>query len=897
MKLKFNPNLDFQTDAIKSIVDVFTWSEKQESKIQLMQDNDFFGNNLTINDEIIKSNLHEVQRRNGIETSDSPDLGNYSIDMETGTGKTYVYLRTILELQKEYGWSKFIIVVPSLPIRAWVIKSLEITKEHFKKLYPTINYKYYDYDSSKIKKMKSFPENTELQIMVITYQAFNSKENLIHQTEQNKEGFGEKSLMQSIARTRPILILDEPQSMEWAKTKETMKLFNPLFTLRYSATHKHEYSKTYRLTPVDAYKKWLVKWVRVIGIKQGSDANLPQLECLSIDPWKKITVSLRTVDGNGKAKKVKCKQYDDLEAKTKNPIYKWYIIEQISRRDGIVTFENGQTIEVWASYKQDTTDVMKEQIKASIEAHLSRRDELRQQGVKPICLFFIDKVKSFVEGEEEWMQSFFKEQMKAQWRTDEKIEKCFAYYFASKKNKKTNEVVEYKDELANNQKDREIEKEMYQLIMSDKEKLLSLDNEVEFIFSHSALKEWWDNPNIFTICTLKTTHSDNRKRQEIGRWMRLPVNQEGERIYDRQINKLNVVPNESYEEFVKTYQENLKDEGYSDAESTNAGENIENWNTIETIQINENKEITQRFKAFWGDINQKTYFTVSINEEALINEAIAEINSEVTSSNIHRITLTRTEAEMIIQEDNTIWAEETEWAIILNRWGEKKKYTTNGIISTLQSKVNLTRKTLWAIRTWIENKALYTRNPAQFISKVASKINLVLQRHKSQWSTYHLSEERYELENKPFITVDSTHSKLIQTTKTTGETKTKKSLYDKIMLDSDIEVKFWKELTKDENILFFFKLPSHGEKRFAIRTPAGNYSPDRWVVIKNQVGENEIHFVVENKWTEELEKLKPDEKQKINCAKKHFQTIKSNVKYNHFKNYELFKKEYLQSEE
>lgn len=894
MKLKFNPNLDFQKQAIGSVVDLFVWSQKVSNTIELFNTPDVFANDITINNELIQKNLATIQEGNDIATSPCPDLYNFTVEMETGTWKTYVYLRTIMELNQQYWMSKFIIIVPSLPIRAWVLKSLEMTKTHFKELYPTINYDYYDYDSSKLKQMEAFAEHSELQIMVITYQAFNSKDNVIHQTEKDKEWFGEESLMQKIARTRPILILDEPQSIEWAKTKAMMKLFDPLFTLRYSATHKHDYSMTYRLTPAQAYRAKLVKWVRVIGIEEWTDSNLPQLECLSIDPWTKITTSLRVVDNNWKAKKIKCKQYDDLEKKSKNWVYKGYIIENISRANETITFMNGQTIKIGESYQQDTTEVMKAQIRNSIQAHMQRRAMLRELWIKPLCLFFIDKVASFI-GEGERIQSYFSEQV-AQYSEIQAPKSSYAYYFAGKKNKKTWETTR-KDTLWNNAKDREIEKEMYRLIMSEKEELLWLHNTTEFIFSHSALKEWRDNPNIFTICTLKTTHSESRKRQEIGRWMRLPVNQDWERVYDDQINKLVVVPNESYKAFVEGYQHDMEKEWYTKKEANEAWSTIENAKTIQTVPLNEDESIQQHMSDFWNRINQKTYFIVSLSDKDLIRDCILRINEELNYGSVTKVRISRTEAEMIVREDDTMDAIETDGESTIKTAIHSREYLIPWVLTLLQQRTNLSKKTLAKIRAWIELKDLFAVNPMQFASLVSWYIKEILQKQKSMSSEYHLSKETYKIEWKKSIEIDTDVTKTISTLQETLWGKhIKKSMYDLIVVDSTIEEDFWTQLANDSNILFFFKIPSHSKwgEWFNIRTPVGRYSPDRWIVVNNkESGLPELHFVVENKWTVDYNQLKSVEQFKISCAKKHFNTLKKWVKYNYFKNYDVFKKNYL----
>ncbi len=892
MKFQFDPDQGFQKIAIQSIVGIFEWIQTQDGQTIQIQSGDqtflpsfidVIPNSLAIehNQDLLLANIHRIQTENNLSLTD--DTKNFSIEMETGTGKTYCYLRTIFELYQTHRLKKFIIVVPSIAIRTWVVKTLEQTKSHFAQLYPGVTYDYYDYNSSKIDKMKDFYTSNNIQIMVMTSHSFSWEDRVIHRT--GREDVGELSLIRYMSACRPVMILDEPQSILWAKTKEMIKLFTPLFTLYYSATHKEKFSCMYQLSPSEAYNNGLVKKIQVVSLTSDVNQSMLDMNCLAIenDPngklYAKLEVIKKLANGSVKKTQIKCKKWDLLEAKTNNPMYIWYRVWDM-RRWTSVTIEKWWaeiTLTVGEQNTWDMHDMIKAQIKQTVDIHFAKKDEIMAKGIKPLTLVFIDKVPNFI-GQDEYIQSYFCECLQTHipvaW--DEKT-KPYAYYFANKKNKREG-TIEYIDELGNSKESREIEKQMYELIMREKETLLSFDNPVEFIFSHSALKEWRDNPNVFTLCTLRNSVSETEKRQSVWRGLRLPVNQAWMRIYDKTLNRLSVIVNQSYEDFCTQYQNNLIQEWYSTYEAQRNSGHIENG-LPETVTINSKRENSWLFLWFWNIINQKTYYSIELDEEQLIADCVQRINDEIknydiTWSNTIQVVMAWVEMDAT----HLGWVEEDSRTL----QGEKAVFTLSSLTKIVQNelkgyKVSCSRKTLAEIMKQMNNITLFSKNPLQFAMFIAKEIHHAITKQYQYKCTYHLSDETYDITSvtEP-IKIFKAHASYPKELFCW-----EKSLFERIMVDSWIEEQFGKWFQDDATVEFFFKL---NDEHFKIKTPVGQFTPDRWVVLKKNIElakqhqEYEVYFMVENKWNVDEQQLKTVENIKITCAKKHFQTLKSAMK-------------------
>ncbi len=584
MKLKFDANLQFQQDAINAVCDLFTGLPPRQSDFELSQglqygasklDEGVYANALLPNDEAMLKNLHTVQQRNQIEKStqiiapdDSYSFPNFSVEMETGTGKTYVYLRTIFELHKRYGYSKFIIVVPSVAIREGVTSSIRLMTDHFKGLYNNVSFNSFVYSSDKLGEVNSFAVSSAIQIMIINIQAFRKKDiNVIHQERDNMNG---GKPIEYIQRTRPIVIIDEPQSVDTAEvSKDAIKELNPLLALRYSATHINPYNLVYRLDPIQAYDMGLVKQIEVDSIRTEDSVTDVYLSLESIGypkngktPQAKVKVMSYGRNAEVKKKPVTLKHRADLADKTNYPGYEGYRVTRISLQPGDehVEFANGVRLEPGKELGGLAEAMLKEQVRLAVQHHFEKEKRLKGQGIKVLTLFFVHQVKSYrlynEDGSVEkgmvarWFEEVYNEFANKQeymglipFPADEVHNGYFSV------DKKKGRVIE-KDTSGSTQAD----EDTYHLIMQDKEKLLSNTEPLRFIFSHSALKEGWDNPNVFQICSLRDMNTERQRRQTLGRGLRLPVNQNGERVHDRNVNRLTVIASESFEQYARGLQ-------------------------------------------------------------------------------------------------------------------------------------------------------------------------------------------------------------------------------------------------------------------------------------------------------------------------------------------------------
>lgn len=592
MKLKFK-NQKFQTDAVNSVVDLFRGQEEQNGEFSVIKDSQGdqmqflekqFGNALLINDETLIRNMHDVQKRNLLPLTNETDEKKFCIEMETGTGKTYVYTKTIFELNRKYGFSKFIIVVPSVAIREGVYKSFQTTAEHFSKQYDNVPYRYFIYDSKRIHEVKRFSTASTIEIMIINIDAFKKSENIINQERDSLNG---EVAIDYIRNVNPIVIIDEPQSVDnTPKSKEAIASLNPLCTLRYSATHREKVNLLYRLTPVDAYQLGLVKQICVTSSQVGSNFNQPYIRLVSVshDNGFKAKIEIDVKDKKGKIarKIVTIKPGSDLFVVSgERELYNGYSIAGIDCTPGFerIEFTNAETLNLGKSMGDIDENIMKRtQIKKTIETHLTKELIYLEKGIKVLSLFFIDEVKKYrtSDGDKGLYAKMFEEEY-VRLINLPKFDKVRKFYHGE------NEVSlqlstthsslstldnihdgyfsqDKKGNYKNTKGDSADDYSTYNTIMKDKERLLSFDCPLRFIFSHSALKEGWDNPNVFQVCTLIEQKSTFTCRQKIGRGLRLCVNQDGDRIEDKNINILHVIANESFGEFADKLQKEIEDE-------------------------------------------------------------------------------------------------------------------------------------------------------------------------------------------------------------------------------------------------------------------------------------------------------------------------------------------------
>lgn len=590
MKLQFKKQ-DFQTQAVNAVADLFIGQEHMKTSFSIIDDKGATigingiiqnekgtGNKLTISQTDMLLNMNRVQIKNVLrKTKDLYPFSHikegdnqFTIEMETGTGKTYVYTKTIFELNKRYGFTKFIIVVPSVAIREGVYKSLSVTAEHFGTHYDNAPCRYFIYNSSKLSDIRQFATSTNIEIMIINIDAFKKAENIINQAQDRLNG---EAAINYIKDTNPIVIIDEPQSVDnTQKSKEAIASLNPMCVIRYSATHKEKRNLLYKLTPVDAYQKGLVKKISVIEQKVDADNNKPyiMLKEVSRDPFSaKIEIDSQDRNLTVKRKTITVKQGDDLYKKSGNrELYQGYTIAGIDTTPEYESIEFSDTTKLYLGKSIGGVDelvIKREQIYRTIQQHLRKEKRYINKGIKVLSLFFIDEVAKYrgLDGEKGIYAKIFEEEYTKlinnsefeELRTNKnfinEVTAIHDGYFSQDKVKKT-----WKDTKGDSQADYDT----YNLIMKDKELLLSYKSPLRFIFSHSALKEGWDNPNVFQVCTLIEQKTIFTQRQKIGRGLRLCVNQKGERIEDREINRLHVIANESYSEFASKLQREIEEE-------------------------------------------------------------------------------------------------------------------------------------------------------------------------------------------------------------------------------------------------------------------------------------------------------------------------------------------------
>lgn len=577
MKLKFDPSLQYQQDAISSVVDVFDGQPIAQSSFEISQSTGALGlvqtelavgNAVELDDHRILENVRAVQGRNDIEMVSELQGMDFSVEMETGTGKTYVYLRSIFELNKKYGFKKFIIVVPSIAIREGVLKSIEIMREHFRTLYDNVPFKSFVYDSKKLEKVNAFAKDNSLQIMIINIQSFQREANIFNQEHERSYGYRPRDLVKA---ARPILIIDEPQNMEGERSTEAIRDLEAVATLRYSATHKSFYNLLYKLDPVRAYDLRLVKQIEVASIRSDDSFNDAYVKLLQTDNKNGIKAQVeihKTKRGGGVGtSKLWVKQGDDLFVKSGDiELYRdGYLVQNIDCTPGAeyIEFNQGKFLELGQEMGGMGDDIMKAQVFEAVEQHLKKERALKGKGIKVLSLFFIDKVANYrIYNEDgsaahgkiaQWFEEAYAElTAKPLYKglINHPVEKVHDGYFSHDRQGRAKDT-------SGATKDDE---DTYNLIMREKERLLDPEEPLRFIFSHSALREGWDNPNVFQICTLNETKSQDKKRQEIGRGLRLPVNKKGERVHDEHINRLTIIANESYESFASTLQTEFEED-------------------------------------------------------------------------------------------------------------------------------------------------------------------------------------------------------------------------------------------------------------------------------------------------------------------------------------------------
>ncbi len=870
MKIKFESNQEYQLEAIASVVDVFDGQPLAEQALAVPMEIAFselfevlgVSNRLLLTPEAILGNIQKVQENNGLSKSekiesivypDSPGIPlNLSVEMETGTGKTYVYLRTIYQLHAKYGFKKFIIAVPSVAIREGVLSSLRLTREHLAEIFQNIPVDSWVYDSKQVSKLRQFATENTLQILVINIDAFNkATNNVIFRDNDKLSGLPP---IEFIRATNPIVIVDEPQNFESDQAKKALASLNPLCTLRYSATHRNPYNCLYRLDPVRAYDLKLVKQIEVSSVIEEENFNIPYVALESIKATKNSISAKASIDiSDGtttKRKSVKLEGNSDLYALSgERELYQGYTVEEINASFNYVSFSNGVRLEVGQAQGVNQDELMRVQIRETVREHLNKELAFASlpQGerLKVLSLFFIDRVANY-RGEEAKIKQWFEQAylelsaLPVYARLGlPSVEQVHQGYFAQ-----DNKGVA-KDTTGNTQAD----DEAYEKIMQDKERLLSLEEPLRFIFSHSALREGWDNPNVFQICTLNETKSEVKKRQEIGRGLRLPVRENGERSRDPRLNRLTVIANESYKDFAKALQIEIEQDT-----GTKFGEDrIKNTRDRRTIKLKKGWELNEDFRQLWEQIRHHTRYQVVYESQDLVREAAKAIK-EMSPVEPPRFRIER--GRILALGENL----ETQFAGVSTPTSTDFRATIPDLLAYLQRETELTRSTLAQILVQSGRLADVNKNPQQFLDLVSARLQDTLQNVMVGGIKYEKLEGFYDMMLFESRELETYLDRILEVNR---------SIYDGVAYDSEVERKFAQTLDQHGDVRLFLKLPNW----FEVATPLGPYRPD-WAIVMVDDGHEKLYFACETKGGTDLSKLRLSERLKIACGNAHFDALK-----------------------
>jgi len=979
LKLQFDPNQPFQLDAVNAVADLFDGqpqSAPDYSVIRQYPADDLLsdiadritgvGNQLAISQDRLRANLRAVQQRNEIDLVDDtaePEAWDivdevtgtprkcphFSVEMETGTGKTYVYLRTIFELSHRYGFQKFVVVVPSVAIREGVLKNIEITADHFRALYNHPPFEHFVYDAKRVSRLRQFATGTTLQVLVINIDAFRRnftgtdderKSNVIYVERDTLSG---RRPIEFVHAARPIVIIDEPQSVDATdKAQDAIRALNPLCTLRYSATHRSVYNLVYRLDPVRAYSLRLVKQIVVAGAEAHGGANTAFVRIDKVDYERGIKARVR-IHAKGavgpREKTVAVKQGSDLFALSgERPVYRdGFEVAEINAEPGgeFVRFANGLTLRLGEQTGGMRDDIWRAQIRHTLRQHVEKELQLQGRGIKVLSLFFIDRVANYRAYTEDGAPAAGKfavaiEELLAEIANDprfreltwlrEQPARLHNGYFAQDRKGVL------KDTRGNTQDDDDV----YDLIMKDKERLLSIDEPLRFIFSHSALREGWDNPNVFQICTLNETQSALKKRQEIGRGLRLPVDQNGARVFDESVNRLYVMANESYEDFAAALQREYEDDcgvtfgklpatalakltrivdGTEQAIGREGAEVIRSA-LISAGMMDHDGRILPAFQpgragfslelpAPFGDLasavidllgtyqmerhirRQRDETTNRLRKEVLLTPEFVALWNRIKPRTSYRVEFD-TEA-LVRRAADAVRASPRVVAPSVRVAAARIHISSAGVdaapVNVAQDTPIYRRPSLPDILAYLQNETELTRGTLARILLGSGRLQDVFidpQRFLDQVSAV-ISFERQRLlvdgikyERLPVDSADAEWEVMLfrneELVSYLNTLEVRHSVYERVVYDSEVERRFAEQLDAREDIKLFMKLPSW----FTVDTPLGKYNPD-WAVLKDDG--RALYLVRETKGTKDFLKLRSSEADKVTCGLRHFTAL------------------------
>lgn len=974
MKFQFDPRQPYQTSAIEAVIDLFDGQPADADQLltslrylpsqqslglpdcggqeafDIFEEIGAYGNNLVLDENTIVKNLQRVQDRNGLEISEGLVDGlQFDIEMETGTGKTYVYLRTAFELVTKYKFNKYIILVPSVAIREGVKTSIQLMREHFRHLYPQINMDYNVYSGDRAEDVRDFATATSLQFLVMTIDSIRGDKNtrIIHQQRDKLSGLRPLDFLQA---TRPVVIMDEPQNMESLLAQSAVADLNPICTLRYSATHRTTRNVVYRLDPLDAHRLELVKKIVVSDAQELGSAAKPYVKLLEVkrDPSFKASLELicRKKDGSYAKRRVNATQGADLERLSGgNPAYEGnWRINEISVLPEQIELTNYGILRVGEEIGGNQDAVFQAMIRETVREHIRKEEQVYPQGIKVLSLFFIDKVASYLgEGINNldangdfaaWFDTVYQEERAKNSASHaflpaDPVEARSGYFAQMKRGRGKAAQVTFKDSSGKTKAD----DDAYELIMKDKARLLSMDEPVRFIFSHSALREGWDNPNVFQICTLRDMSTETERRQTIGRGLRLPVNQAGERVKDAGTAQLTVVANESYAAFASALQDEYKRAGVavgyvrktefaelpvveSSRESRlGTRRSVEIWEVLrERGYINDAGDVQgtwvpdqlgftvglpDRYADYEAEVidlvdrckieahvkPKRKRVVRSLNKQVYATPEFEEFWEKITSRTTYRVSLDRTDLVQRcvarIKEApriDPIQIQVTRTGVELTRGGPKGSVlgTRDEVLKEaypLPDIVLQLQESTSLTRKTIIDILLGSQRMGEFLANPNDYIKMVTGCIETELSHTLIDGIQYEPIGG--------------------------SIYELRELQADgLEEKdrfidqLYKVTNKEKTDFDYVVFDSAVEKQFAqyldgrediklfmklpdkfrIPTPVGDYNPD-WAIIKIEDGVDRLYLVRETKSSQDPSKRRPSENAKITAAMKHFEAI------------------------
>lgn len=967
MKLHFEPNLDFQLQAINAVTDLFRGQEICRTEFTVTRNalgiqmeafaSDLgIGNRLSILDDELLANLRDIQLRNGVRPSEDITSGDFTVEMETGTGKTYVYLRTIFELNRQYGFTKFVVVVPSVAIKEGVYKTLQMTEEHFRSLYANVPFEYFLYDSGKLGQVRNFATSPHVQIMVVTVGAINKKD--VNNLYKDSEKTGGEKPIDLIRATKPIIIVDEPQSVDGGlegRGKEALDAMNPMCTLRYSATHADKHHMVFRLDAVDAYERKLVKQIEVASMTVEGAYNKPYVRLVSVSSKRgsitaKIELDVQTGSGVRRLEKV-VQDSDDLEQLSGRPLYKDVRIGEINvaKANQLVELKvpgGEEWLRPGEAIGDVDADALKRlMIRRTIKEHLDKEKRLAPLQIKVLSLFFIDEVAHYRSYDKagnaakgKYALMFEEEYRRLAKHPDYKVlfkevdvetdaaDVHNGYFSIDRKGT-------WSDTTENNQSSRENAERAYNLIMREKELLLSFDTKLKFIFSHSALREGWDNPNVFQICALREIGTERERRQTIGRGLRLCVNQDGQRRHGFDVNTLTVVANENYEEFAEKLQKEIEDEtgirfgivephqfasvGVTDARGKTTPLGFEHSNTLWThfkaqgyvdakgrvqealrTALKEAKvsvppqftaqsvQITGILRKLAGKLeikNADDRVPIATRQAILESPEFRALWDRIKHKTTYRVEF---DNEKLIAECVKAMADAPPIAktrvhvrkadISIGKAGVEAKETSAAAPVALdEADIDLPD-----LVTDLQDRTQLTRRSIVRILKDSGRLTEFIRNPQDYIElaseTINRAKRLAVVDGIKYQRLGDEHyyaQELFQTEELMGYLKQSllatKSVYDRVVYDSTGVEKGFAEQLESNEAV---KVYAKLPNWFTIPTPLGSYNPD-WAVLIEKEGIERLYFVVETKGSLFKDDLRDKEGAKIACGKVHFEAL------------------------